>query len=121
MGGTQNPADPVVTHHAELVRERRTRVDLVGLLSTMHSEVETFHPAPDVAHEIERVIGATCLGGCAWCGARDRVFVQTNHGILSRCPQCGDEATLSRCPSQCETTAPKHGPPLNGAAQCRTS
>ena len=42
-----------------------------------------------------------CTGTCVQCGAADRLFVQTDIGIVSCCYQCGDETLLDRRPQFC--------------------
>lgn len=42
-----------------------------------------------------------CLGVCVQCGGTDRLFVETERGIVSHCYRCGDESLKRRRPLSC--------------------
>lgn len=48
------------------------------------------------------LIKRTCLSGCPSCGAPDRVYAETDHGVVSHCWECGDASHLDGCPQQCD-------------------
>ena len=52
-------------------------------------------------------VRGVCLGMCAQCGGTDRLFIETEAGVFSRCYQCGDESRLGHRPMSC----PREHPP----------